>query len=99
VVIGEPKVILDKTLLQTIQPPARLKIKANTQAAIEKKMMGSPKKKSATPRKRAEFEILINTISRKRTLKLLGNKENQVSEIMNNDLADISISFQKQRRP
>ncbi len=75
-----------------------MKIKANTQAAIEKTMMGTPKK-SATPRKRAKFEILINTISRKRTLKLLGNKENHVSEMMNNDLADISISFQKQRRP
>ena len=43
-VIGEPKIILDKTLLQTIQPPARLKIKANTQAAIEKKNDGYPQK-------------------------------------------------------
>jgi hypothetical protein len=55
--------------------------------------------KLASPKKRAEFEILINTISKKRTLKLLGNKENQVSEMMNDDLADISISFQKQRKP
>ena len=69
--------------------------------------LATPKKnpKPATPKKQAEFEILINTISKKRTLKLLGtslyigNKENQVSEMMNVDLADISISFQKQRKP
>ena len=48
--------------------------------------LATPKKnpKPTTPKKRAEVEILINTISKKRTLKLLGtslyigNKENQV---------------------